>query len=184
MAIEDFMLEKMFNIPFENSHAQTDSVIEDCLTPQRAYRMLGLRFLARYQDLRRCSIQRRKAQNKVKQLQKKLEETQEELKREEYQLEIEEITVGWDYEDKLANDCKQELMHLLKRLKQLPCYDRKDFEDSDVAWLAMKQDPSRRPSTSVLELMDTGQALKDSDKPAFRLTEADAEIKALLGEEK
>lgn len=179
MEIEKLMLEKMFDIPFENSHVQTDSVIEDSLTPERAYRNLGLRFMARWNDLKICSIKRRQAVVKAKQLKQKIEKEPDPLEKELLELELEELTAGWAYEDKLANDCKQELMHLLTRLKQLPCYDREDFENADVKWLEMKQNKTQ-PTESVLMLMNTGEALARSDKPRFELPGVENEIKALL----
>ena len=174
--IEREMLKKMYDIPFENSNAQTDSVIDSALTPGRAYRTLGLRFMARWQDIKHCSIKRRMAVNKAKQLERKLEMELDTLKREALELELEELKSGWDYEDKLAHDCKSELMHLLKRLHQLPCYDRESFEKEERGWLEMKH-KSIGYQPLVLA-MNEGAFLENTDLPKFQI--AMDEVKALL----
>lgn len=181
--IEREMLKHMYDIPFENSHAQTDSVIDGSLTPERAYRNLGLRFLSRWHDLKACSIKRRMAANKVKQLERKLTEapvdpvaTLSDLEMEDIQLQIEEIRSGWDYEDKLAHDCKAELMHIMKRMHQLPCYDRESFEKSEAGWLSMKHNQVQYQP--VVESMESGKFLESTTLPKFQI--AMEEVKALL----
>lgn len=181
MNIEQIVLKAMNEIPFENSNAQTDSIINSALTPERAYRQLGIRFMKRWNDLKICSIERRKSEIKVKRMEKELAETSDELDKEELQLEIEKIKTSWPYEDKLAGDCKAELLHIVKRLKQLPCYDRKMFEEAEKQWLEMKHNNIQ--FQNVISLMEDGHLLNGRRKFEIE-TNSINEIKGFLNDNK
>lgn len=152
----------MNEIPFENSNVQTDNVINSALTPERAFRQLGIRFMKRWNDLKICSIERRKSEIKVEKMKKELVKITDELDREELQLEIEKIKTNWPYEDKLANDCKAELLHIVKRLQQFPCYDRKMFEEAEIQWLEMKHNNVQ--CQDVISQLESGQLLNGKKK--------------------
>lgn len=125
-------------IPFGNSKWQMDSLIASEGTPERAYRHLLLNFHKRYNDLKSCSIGRRKSENKIKQIQKKLETEQDDLIREELILEIEEIMCSWEYENKLAKDCVVELEYMLSIINKLPRFTKEDFENGEKLHFKLK----------------------------------------------
>jgi hypothetical protein len=130
--------ERSLPIPFGNSKYQMDSLVANEQTPERAYRHLLINFQKRYNDLKICSIGRRKAQNKVKQFQKQLETETDELKKEAILLDIEEITCCWEAENKLAEDCITELKYMQSMIEQLPAYTNEQFENGEASHFKLR----------------------------------------------
>lgn len=170
MDIGSQVLSQFMGIPFENSNVQTDNIINSSLTPERAYRMLGLRFVKRWHDLKICSIERERQQAEVESLLGRAASTSDEFERRDLKLQADKIMATWGYEDKLAQDCKAELLHIIKRLKQLPAYTREDFEKAEPVWLEMKK--NGETSRDIIRLMESGK-LESSGKPMFQLEESD-----------
>ena len=125
-------------IPFGNSKYQIDGIVAESQTPERAYRNLLLNFEQRFQDLKRAAINRRKAQNKIAQIKEQIAGESDMLKQEALMLEVEEIGCGWEYENKLAADCIEELKYMQSMIEKLPEYSREDFEAAECSYFKLK----------------------------------------------
>jgi hypothetical protein len=139
------------DIPFGNSKWQMDSLIAAEQTPERAYRHLLINFQKRFNDLKSCSINRRKAENKVKQIQRQIEKETDELILEELSLEIEEITCGWEYENKLAKDCVVELEYMNSMIEKLPRFTKDEFEAGENEHFKLRNKESNMQLVSSIK---------------------------------
>lgn len=119
-----------YDIPFENSAFQTENfVIAASITPERAFRNIGLRMMNKIQALRGAKYTRLEAVIDIEEMDEKIvsgnldkyEIRREKLKRQKIKDEI-------PYADKLINDALVELNILYKHFKALPKYTREEFE--------------------------------------------------------
>jgi hypothetical protein len=146
---------RALNIPFGNSKWQIDSIVAEAQTPERAYRALLLNFESRFNDLKSGSINRRKQENKVKQLQKQADTELDELKREALLLEIEEIVTNFEYENKLASDCIEELKYIQGMIEKMPEYSRAEFEAAEAGHFELRQ--TNKPNFQLVENIKKGE---------------------------
>lgn len=145
---------RALSIPFGNSKYQIDSIVAEAQTPERAYRALLLNFEKRFNDLKGGSINRRKQENKVKQLQRKIELETDELVKEELMLEVEEIITNFDYENKLADDCIQELKYMQSMIEKMPEYSRAEFEAGEKNHFELRA--TNKPNFQLVENIKSG----------------------------
>jgi len=119
-----------YNIPFENSGFQTENfVIAASITPERAFRNIGLRMMNKIAALRGAKYMRLEKQIDIDEMDEKLDSgvlnkydvRREKLKRQQIQEEL-------PYADKLINDALVELNILYRHFKTLPKYTREEFE--------------------------------------------------------
>lgn len=119
-----------YDIPFENSAFQTEHfVVAASITPERAYRSIGLRMMSRIQALRGAKYMRLEKQIDIEEMDEKLSSgdmnkydvRREKLKRQQLQEEM-------PYSNKLINDALVELNVLYRHFKALPKYTREEFE--------------------------------------------------------
>lgn len=142
-SVEKEILNWVAELPFENSHCQTRSVIDSSITPQRAAKTIGIRLMKRLNDLKVCGIKREQTKNEVDLLmyeRMNLEYKGELLTLHQRRIDllIQEKTAGFAYEDKLAEDCKAELSYLYSLMHKLPKYTREQFEEAEQYWLDCK----------------------------------------------
>lgn len=142
-------------IPFGNSKFQIDSIVAESHTPERAYRALLLNYHKRFNDLKMGSINRRKNENKIRQLQKQADLENDELKREELLLQIEEISSMFAYENKLADDCIEELKYMQGMIEKMPEYSRNDFEKAEGKYFELKA--GNKPNLQLPETIKHGE---------------------------
>lgn len=124
-------LEKaFFDIPFENSDFQTEAfVIAAQITPERAYRAIGLRMHSKLQALQEAKFARQLEEIDIEELQAKIEDpSTSSFDRRRHQIEINKKLSGRAWSDKLINDAIHELNILYGHFKALPKYSREDFE--------------------------------------------------------
>lgn len=119
-----------FDIPFENSAFQTENfVIASQITPERAYRAIGLRMHNRIQALLEAKYGRAKEDIDLEELQEKIDNPNtSSFDRRRAQLDVEYKLANRKYTDKLINDAISELNILYKHFKVLPKYSRLEFE--------------------------------------------------------
>lgn len=130
-------LEKAFwDIPFENSDFQTEKfVIAAQITPERAYRAIGLRLLSKLQVVRNAQFAARKRNIKLGELRDKLTDANTtKWDKELAQVEIEEIESGINYSNKLLNDAIRELNVLYAHFEKLPKFTREQFEAAEETY--------------------------------------------------
>ncbi len=183
-SIESEILELVADIPFENSHVQTRSVIDSALVPQKAFKVIGLRLMKRLQDLKHCGIKREQAMVSVELLRYEIDRLPIKYKASlriidlhtrRIELEIKEIESGFSYEDKLAEDCKAELSYLYASIKKMPKYTREEFEAGEEIWIAKKLFCAREglpePTTKGLaRIIEDGDVKKLGTNGVVRIT--------------
>lgn len=132
-SILDEINEAFFNIPFENSAFQTEKfVIAAAITPERAYRAIGLKMQAKISALQEAKYRRLNYQIDIDEMDEKIASgnlskydiRRENLKREKASTEIQ-------YADKLINDAITELNILYRHFKALPKFTRAQFESGE-----------------------------------------------------
>lgn len=122
-----------FDIPFENSKFQTESfVIGGQITPERAYRAIGLRMHAKLRALNEAKFGRMKEQVDIDEIDYKLaNESLSPFDRRREEIKKQEILSRRAWTDKLINDAISELNVLYKHFKALPKYTREQFEEGE-----------------------------------------------------
>jgi len=122
-----------YDIPFENSQFQTEAfVIGAQVTPERAYRAIGLRMNSKIQALLEAQYSRAKEDIDIEELEEKIAnpETSKFDKR-RAELDIKYKLSNRAYTDKLVNDAITELNILYGHFKALPKYTRAEFEQGE-----------------------------------------------------
>jgi len=135
-ATNDAILEietAFFDIPFENSDFQNEVfVLASQITPERAYRALGLRMHAKLRALRENYFSEKKRQITLMELEEKLTSPDvSKWDKMRAEIEIEELNAGVNYTKKLKNDAIRELECLYKHFKALPKFSRAEFESAE-----------------------------------------------------
>lgn len=148
----DGVMVRSMEIPFGNSTHQIDSIISEAKTPERAYRALLINYHKRFNDIKSCSIERRRQENKVKQLKRDMEAESDELRRESLALEIESIMASWEYENKLAADCIHELKYMQSMIDKMPRFNRAQFEHAEPRYFACSA-----PDPALPEVISSGK---------------------------
>lgn len=126
--------EAFFDIPFENSQFQTEQfVINAQLTPERAYRAIGLRMMNRLRALQEAKFKRMREDIDIEELQDKLasDSCRGRFDKRRLELDIAEKLSHRAFTDKLINDAIVELNVLYQHFKRLPRYSRKQFEAAE-----------------------------------------------------
>jgi hypothetical protein len=119
-----------FDIPFENSKFQTEAfVIGGQITPERAYRAIGLRMHSKLRALNEAKFGRMKEQVDLDEIDHKLaNENLSPFDRRREEIKKQELLSHRRWTDKLINDAISELNVLYKHFKSLPKYTRAQFE--------------------------------------------------------
>lgn len=122
-----------YDIPFENSKFQTEAfVIAAQITPERAYRSIGLRMMAKLRALNEAKFNRMKQQIDIDEIEYKLNNSElDPFERRRQELKKQEILSGNYWSDKLINDAIEELNVLYKHFKTLPKFTREQFESAE-----------------------------------------------------
>lgn len=122
-----------FDIPFENSKFQTESfVIGGQITPERAYRAIGLRMHAKLRALNEAKFGRMKEQVDLDEIEHKLSSGElNKFDRRREEIKRDQILSNRTWTDKLINDALSELNVLYKHFKALPKYTREQFENGE-----------------------------------------------------
>lgn len=124
-----------FDIPFENSAFQTENfVIAGSITPERAYRSIGLRMSAKIRALQEAKISRLNYEVDIDEIAWKIDNAKldvfdirrENIKKMQVEAELR-------FTDKLINDAIVELDVLYKHFKALPKFTREQFEEGERA---------------------------------------------------
>ena len=119
-----------YDIPFENSQFQTEAfVIAAQITPERAYRSIGLRMHAKLRALSEAKFGLLKEQVDLDEIDYKLTHGNlNEFDRRREMIKREEIESRRNWTNKLINDAIAELNVLYKHFKSLPKFTREQFE--------------------------------------------------------
>lgn len=173
--------EAFFDIPFENSRFQTEAfVIGGQITPERAYRAIGLRMHAKLRALNEAKFGRMKEQVDLDEIDHKLnsgELNQFDRRREE--IKKQQILSQRNWTDKLINDALSELNVLYKHFKALPKYTRDQFEQGEK--LHYEQRLNRQvlglegAKESLINMNEDIRAIKNYEEQVLQLENASSE---------
>jgi hypothetical protein len=119
-----------YNIPFENSAFQTENfVLAGQITPERAYRAIGLRMHKKLIAVQESLIAQEKSKVEEEEMQEKLNGPDlNSYEKRIMELELQKRQIYKPFNDKLLNDAIVELNVLYKHFKALPKYTRAEFE--------------------------------------------------------
>ncbi len=119
-----------YDIPFDNTAFQTENfVIAAQITPQRAYRSIGLQMLNKINALMQNQANEELQKIREDEINWKLQnEDMTEFDRRRLQLELKTMSSNIVWAKKLKNDSIQELNLLYGHFKSLPKYTRAQFE--------------------------------------------------------
>jgi hypothetical protein len=119
-----------FDIPFDNSAFQNvHFVVQQQMTPGRAYRAIGLRMSAKIRALQEAYFDRQSEEIDIAELGAKRDDpATSKFDRMRAELEIQRKLSHHSYADKLINDAIIELKTLEQELRKIPAYTREQFE--------------------------------------------------------
>lgn len=122
-----------FDIPFENSQFQTEHfVINAAITPERAYRSIGLRMHNRLRALREAQFNRMREDIDIEEIEEKMKEYGiTKFNRRRMEIDIQQKLANRAFTDKLINDAIKELNVLYHHFKRLPKFTREQFEAAE-----------------------------------------------------
>lgn len=125
-AIED----AFFDIPFENSAFQNEAfVVASQITPERAYRAIGLRITAKLRALNEALFAKKKLDIDLAELKEKAaDESLTKFERMRAEVEIEEKRSHEWFTRKLIRDAEVEVDTLYRAFQSLPKFTREQFE--------------------------------------------------------
>lgn len=119
-----------YDIPFENSAFQTENfVIAGQITPERAYRAIGLRMHKKLIAVQEALIDKEMEKIEEEELQSKIDSPDyNNFEKRRFELELKKKQIYKPFGDKLFNDALKELNVLYKHFNALPKYTREEFE--------------------------------------------------------
>lgn len=122
-----------YDIPFENSKFQTESfVIAAQITPERAYRSIGLRMHSKLQALNEAKYAREMEEIELEEIEDRISNgslSSFDIRREV--IKKNKILAGRNWTNKLISDAISELNLLYKHFKNLPKFTRDEFESAE-----------------------------------------------------
>lgn len=122
--------EAYYDIPFENSDFQTRNfVIASQITPERAYRAIGLRIFNRIRALKEAMYERKLEDIDIEEMRAKINDPNiDEYERRRLEIKIQQKLDNRSYIDKLINDAIHECNVLYAEFKKFPKFTREQFE--------------------------------------------------------
>ena len=119
-----------YDIPFDNSAFQTENfVIAAQITPERAYRAIGLRMIKKLIAVQEAILAKEQGQIDADELSEKIESSDyNKFEKRRFELNLKKRSIYLEFNDKLLKDSIEELNLLYKHFKALPRYTREQFE--------------------------------------------------------
>lgn len=164
-----------YDIPFENSQFQTEAfVIAAQITPERAYRAIGLRMRAKLLALKEAQFGRIKEQIDLDEIDFKLKSAElDQFERRRQEVKKQEILSNRTWTDKLINDAIAELNVLYKHFKNLPKYTREQFEQAEKIHFTQKL------QRSVVGIEGAKEALINMNEDTLAIVQYEEKASAL-----
>ncbi len=132
-------IDTIAEVPFGNSDYQNrQAIVNDELTPMRAYRHAALRITNRLNALMESYYHLRRTDVEIKQLERKLVEEKDDLAKELIAIDIEQKRSMRPYTQKLVNDAIREIESLYPVIEKLGKVKREDFEIEEGEHFAKK----------------------------------------------
>jgi vacuolar-type H+-ATPase subunit I/STV1 len=162
--------EAFFEIPFGNSGFQTKNfVINGQLTPERAYRSIGLELTNKIKALKEAYYGLKKEDIDLEELRENLEAEGNKFERRRIELDIEQKLDAREQHKKLINDALHTVNQLYDAFKRFPRYTREEFEAGELEHFKIKLLQQTRNITGAaksladmgFDLEKTGSTLKE-----------------------
>ena len=175
-----------YDIPFDNTAFQTENfVIAAQITPQRAYRSIGLQMLSKINALMQNQASDELQDIRVDEINWKLQnEEMTEFDRRRLQVELKTISSNRVWSKKLKNDSIQDLNLLYKHFKSLPKYTRSQFESAEKEYFEQSLHRQVQQITgateSLINMSEDVKALKDFETALKEIPVEKLEDSALL----
>lgn len=165
ISIVDELEGAFFDIPFGNSQFQIQNfIVNAALTPERAYRAIGLAIFAKIQALRETYYKLKKEEIDIEELREKVDCFEASVyDKRRAAVEIEQKTDARRYTRKLVNDALAELDFLYEAYQKLPRFSRAEFEAAEKKYFEIKLQKQIKGITGALESLDnmSGDVLAD-----------------------
>ncbi len=155
-----------YDIPFENSQFQMEHfVIAAQITPERAYRSIGLQMMNKLQALNSAKFVKMKQNVDLDEIEHRLQDPAlNEFDKRREEIKKQEILESQSWNDKLINDTLITLNILYSHFKQLPKYTREEFEQGEKLHFEQKLNRSllgiEGPKESLINMNEDITALK------------------------
>lgn len=148
--------EAFFDIPFENTAFQTEKfVLAAALTPERAYRAIGLRMMSKISAVRSAKFSRLENEIDLDEIADKIANgnlNEFDVRREK--LKQQKLDEEKGFSDKLIHDALVELNLLYKHFKALPRFTREEFEAAEHTHFTLRLNRDLQLNASEQSLMD------------------------------
>lgn len=147
--------EAFYDIPFENSAFQNvNFVVNQQLTPARAYRAIGLRLSAKLRALKEVYFSRQLEEIDLAELEEKRDNANtSKFDKQRTEIEIQKKLSNRNYTNKLINDAVVEVQTLYKEFKNLPRYSRSEFEQEEKQHFQIRLEQQLRGITGASEAL-------------------------------
>lgn len=134
------IVDSFYDIPFGNSQFQIEKfIIANNITPERAYRSIGLELHSKLQNLLDEKYNRILLEFEMKIKEKQIQELEEgSYERLVLEIEREKLLQKLPFADKLINDTIQECNILYSWYKKFPKYTREQFEEGEYKYYLEK----------------------------------------------
>ena len=138
--ILDEIFDAYQEIPFDNSSFQIENfVIGSQITPQRAYRTIGLTLINKLTALQNYEIEKRRNQIKIEELNDKINNPKfNKFQKQNFELDLLKIKINSRMSEKLIKDAMIDLTILYNHFKKLPKYTREQFEIAEKEYYTEK----------------------------------------------
>ena len=132
--------EAFYDIPFENSAFQTDNfAIASQMTPERAYRAIGLRLSSKLRALQESKFAAMREEIDIEELQAKIDDPNtNSYDRRRAEIDIQEKLTNRPFTQKLIRDAVVECNLLYVHFNKLPKYTRAEFEAGENTHFRMR----------------------------------------------
>lgn len=164
-----------YDIPFENSDFQNEAfVVAAQITPERAYRAIGLRIHSKLRALQEAHFNEELSAIQEEELRYKMSDhTLSVFDRRRAEVELKKILSGKNWTNKLMNDAIHEISVLYKHLKALPEYSREQFEAGERRHFEQKL------TRQVAGISGAGESLVNMSEDLAALQNFEAAVSAL-----
>jgi hypothetical protein len=172
-----------YDIPFSNTEFQVENfIINSALTPQRAYRAIGLQLFDKISALKNASFDKQLSDLEIEKKMVEIEEIKEELTTndifdkyeiKQLNIDIKVLTIEIEKEkekyrslEKGANDAISEIQYLYDKFLKLPKYSRLEFEQGERDYFEknLRRQLQTGGAGGVLSLIDMGSDPGDAEK--------------------
>lgn len=170
-----------FDIPFGNTRFQAEHfVVAAQITPQRAYRAIGLQLHSALMSLRERQRQAEMQQIEIDELRAFIDDTStNEFDRRRAQIKLRDATESSRWSEKLLRDMIQEFSVYYEHFKKFPRFTREEFEAGERMYF--EQSLQRQAlglvgaKESLLNMMDDAKTISNFEEEVRRLPKEELE---------